>query len=411
MERTTVHWAWVVLATCFFNLFINYSIRLGYGTALPEMIKALDITRTQGGMIYNSYLIVYIILSPFAGKLTDRIGARAVITLFCILLGTGTFLMGTVEQFWTACLFYALVGAGASAMWTPVLALVQRWFGMRRRGMALGLVSTGYGLGFATTGKLFPLIVAALNWRYCWFFLGLAALVMVVANAFLLRSKPEDMGMHPWGEGKEPVVPAPSRRVAVPYSRTLGTQRFWLIGISYFFIAASLYMITTFIVDYANLELGIPYDRAASVVTVHGLCQVLGVLTIPMLSDYIGRRTTLLSSNLILACATTGIMLVGTNLSLVYIMVGIIGVFYGITFPMYGACAGDYFPREVMGTVIGMWTTCYGVGAIIGHLVAGRIRDVSQSFHPAFVVAVICAAMAALLMSLLRQPTGVDREV
>ena len=28
-------------------------------------------------------------------------------------------------------------------------------------------------------------------------------------------------------------------------------------------------------------------------------------------------------------------------------------IFYGVTFPIYGACAGDHFPRPLLGTVIG----------------------------------------------------------
>ena len=40
-STTPLHWAWVILAICFINLFINYSIRLGYGVVLPEMIRDL----------------------------------------------------------------------------------------------------------------------------------------------------------------------------------------------------------------------------------------------------------------------------------------------------------------------------------------------------------------------------------
>jgi sugar phosphate permease len=47
------------------------------------------------------------------------------------------------------------------------------------------------------------------------------------------------------------------------------------------------------------------------------------------------------------------------------VLVGTLAVFYGVIWPMYGACAGDYFPKEVMGTVIGAWTPFYGLGAIL----------------------------------------------
>ena len=121
-----IHWAWVILAVCFCNLFINYSIRLGYGVVLPEMIRDLEFSRTAGGSIYNAYLFVYLALTPFTGFLTDRLGARRVIAVCSLILGTGVLLMGTVRDLSDACLFYAIVGLGATGMWTPVITVVQR---------------------------------------------------------------------------------------------------------------------------------------------------------------------------------------------------------------------------------------------------------------------------------------------
>ena len=176
------HWAWVILAICFVDLFINYSVRLGYGVVLPEMIRTLGFGRTAGGSIYNSYLFAYIAVSPFTGYLTDRIGARRVITSCLLILGFAVFLLGTVHTLWSACIIYGFVGLGAAGLWGPVITLVQRWFAFHRRGFALGILGTGYGLGFATMGAVFPWIVANFNWRYAWFFLGGSALVMVAAN-------------------------------------------------------------------------------------------------------------------------------------------------------------------------------------------------------------------------------------
>ena len=74
--ESKIHWAWIVLATCFVNLFINYSARLGYGIILPEMIRTLEFARTAGGSIFNAYLLTYVSISPFTGYFTDRIGGR-----------------------------------------------------------------------------------------------------------------------------------------------------------------------------------------------------------------------------------------------------------------------------------------------------------------------------------------------
>ena len=99
----SLHWAWIILAVGFLNLFINYSVRLGYAVVLPVMIRSLELIRTAGGSIYNSYLLIYIALTPFTGILTDRFGARRVITCCCLVLGTGIVLMGTARGLWSAC--------------------------------------------------------------------------------------------------------------------------------------------------------------------------------------------------------------------------------------------------------------------------------------------------------------------
>lgn len=45
------NWAWIILGTCFVNLFTNYPVSLGYGIVLPDMIDDLGFSRTAGGSI------------------------------------------------------------------------------------------------------------------------------------------------------------------------------------------------------------------------------------------------------------------------------------------------------------------------------------------------------------------------
>ncbi|MBW1731581.1 MAG: MFS transporter [Deltaproteobacteria bacterium] len=401
LKRDPIHWAWIILATCFVNLFINYSVRLGYSVVLPEMIRDLGFNRTAAGSIFNAYLFSYIILTPLAGFLTDRLGARRVITTCTFILGAGVILMGTVKSLWTACIFYAMVGVGATGMWTPIITVVQRWFTTNRRGLALGILSTGYGLGFATMGVVFPWVVDHFSWRYSWYFLGAGALVMVALNAVFLRSSPESAGYAPWGQKAPPTLNRTDEKClskAVSLSILFREKTFWIIGLSYLFISYSLYGITTFMVDYAKYQLGLSLEKASLLATVHGICQVLGVLTILPLSDYIGRKRTIILSNSFITACLVGILLSGKSWIMLYFLIGIMAVFYGVTFPIYGACAGDYFPKEVMGTVIGAWTPFYGAGAISVHWVSGILRDTTGSYHQAFLINAVMAALALLLI-------------
>jgi MFS family permease len=98
-----------------------------------------------------------------------------------------------------------------------------------------------------------------------------------------------------------------------------------------------------------------------------------------------------------------GILIIGDSWQLLFVLIGCLAVFYGATFPIYGACAGDYFPRDVMGTVMGAWTPFYGIGAILTHWVTGMLRDSTGVYNHAFVINVVMSCLAVALMSLVRK--------
>jgi sugar phosphate permease len=400
-DRRKLHWAWIVLIVCFLDLYVNYSVRLGYGVILPEMMRGLDLSRTSGGTVYNAYLFTYIAVTPVTGYLTDLLGARRVITVCALILGAGALLMGAADGLGSACLAYGLAGLGATGMWAPVITVVQRWFAPARRGMALGILSTGYGLGFATLGAVFPLITTHFDWRYAWYFLGMGALVLVGANGLLLRSSPESAGYAPWGQkaaADGTLPPGPPVPRLDHLLRVFRERSFWLIGLSYFCIAHSLYGVTTFMVDYGEGEIGMPMDTASLLATVHGLAQIAGVLIILPLSDVVGRKRTITASNFCLTASVLGILLAESSWVLLFSFVGFMALFYGATFPVYGACAGDYFPRQFMGSVVGCWTFLFGLGAMTMHWIGGGLRDATGSYDLTFSVAASMAALAFVLI-------------
>jgi sugar phosphate permease len=408
-KRPAFHWAWMILGICFMNLFVNYSVRLGYGVIMPEMIRTQGFGRAAAATIINSFFFVYISIAPFAGYLTDRIGAKRVITISMLILSIGVVLMGTVQNLWMACIFFGLTGLGAAGLWAPILTLAQRWFAHHRRGFALGIISTGYGLGFATIGAVFPWIVERFNWRYAWFFLGSGALIMVIVNGLLVKSTPESAGLQPWGQkdttrGQNTGIQMPEKRM--PLTALFQNSRFWLIGFSYLAISYSLYGITTFMVDYAKYQLGLPLEKASLLATIHGICQIIGVLSILPLSDYLGRKTTIIIGNTFITAMLAGIVIAGNSWMALCILIGCMAIFYGAAFPMYGACAGDYFPKNIMATVIGAWTPLYGCGAILTHWSTGMLRDVTGIYNYAFIIYVVMGVLSIVLISLVKKQEG-----
>lgn len=271
--------------------------------------------------------------------------------------------------------------------------------------MALGFLSTGYGLSFATMGLLFPALVGSFSWRSCWYVLGIGTLIMALLNVIFLRSSPDELQISPWGGEGYKLTELSNRNTLLGekrFGKVFHSSQFWIIGVSYLFIACSNYIVTTFMVDYANTELGFNFNKASFLVTIRGLSQVVGVLTIPMISDRMGRKMTIAGSNLLIALGTIGLIVSSKELPILLMSIVVHGVFTGAVWPMYSACAGDYFRKEVIGTVIGAWTPFYGAGAILAHFTGGRIYDKTDSYQMAFFLAILLAILATFLILLVK---------
>ena len=400
-----IHWAWVILVTSFLTFFINYSIRIGaYSVLLPEMIKDLGINMTQAGMIRAGYFLTYILFSPLTGWLMDRFGGRLVISFFCLFLGTGTLLMGQASNLATAILFHAIMGIGAAAVWTPVSALIQKWFGGKKRGLALGILSPSYALGFGLMGILLPIIVKNYNWRMGWHLLGASGLILIAINFLFLRDDPEKLGLLPWGETSQSIPSPPLSETSFNYWDILKERTFWLIGASYLFISLAVYIVSDFIVTYGVVELKISYPAASTFISIMALTSIVGGFVFMTLSDYIGRARLLVIIHSLLALSIFFIILAKDNISLLWVGIGWFGFIYGPIFPMYAACARDYFPKEVAGTVIGLLTLFYGTGAMVGPIVGGHLTDLIGTFRWSFGIGALAALLASLIIGFLKRP-------
>ena len=399
-----IHWAWVVLGSSFMTLFITYSIRIGaYSVLLPEMIKDFRITKAEAGMIKSAFSVTYLLSAPIMGWLTDRIGGRKVISLFCLFLGGGTFLMGTAKNLSISVVYYCLVGIGAAATWVPIVTLIQNWFGEKKRGLALGILSPSYGIGFGLMGVILPVVVSEYHWRLAWFSLGLAGLLLVFLNGMLLRDHPGKMALSPWGElegGESKEITSPSPRMG--YVGVLRKGPFWIIGLSYFFISYGTYSLVDFIVTYGVMELNISYGLASFFITVIAFSGVIGGFLLMALSDIIGRKKSLVIIQSLAALSIVFIVIAGDRVPFLVVGLGWFGFLYGAIWPMYGACARDYFPREMTGAVFGGMTIFYGLGAMISPVLTGHLADITGTFRWSFGLGASTALIAALCIGLIR---------
>jgi MFS family permease len=313
--------------------------------------------------------------------------------------------MGTPSSLWQVCLFFGIVGAGSSAMWTPVVTLVQRWFGVKRRGAVLGILAVSYAIGYGVMGLLLPPLVAEYGWRSCWVILSILSFMMVPLNGFFLRTHPRELSLRPWGEESAPAGTADSQSqlTKVPYRDLLRLGNIWMGGLAYFFTGFTAYVVNLFIVTYANLELRFPFAQSASLASFIAFSGIPGALIIPVLSDYLGRKKCLVLLNLGFSAVILLLVWAGNSWPSLAAAACLYGVIYTSTWPMYAAAGSDFFPPGTTGSVLGFWTIFFGIGLILAPTVGGAIADWTGSFVQAFFVAAGTGVVAAFFISRFRK--------
>jgi sugar phosphate permease len=382
-----------IIIAGFFTVFIAFAVRYAYGLLLPHMLPSLAISKTQAGVIYSSYFIAYMVLSPILGFLSDRYDARLLLTLFVVILGIGACLMSYSSSVMTGSLFFMIAGIGHSACWAPVVALVQRWVSDKRRGTALAVTDLGSATGIAVWSATLPFIVTTYDWRAGWVSLGLFAFLVAGMNFLLVRNNPVEKS------SPQQSVPTSHTRepIRATYMALLQDVKFWLIALSYLAIAFSVLIPFTFLSTYAAHELKMPYESATRLITIIAIAGVFGKLVLGYLSDISGRIKVMMLCGALLAISSLGMAYFKGFLAL-SLFCAIFGIAYGAIWPVYAASATDYFSKKSAGSVVGLWTLYLGVGSVLSPIMAGWAIDITSNYFWAFFLALISAVMSFLLL-------------
>jgi OFA family oxalate/formate antiporter-like MFS transporter len=216
---------------------------------LPSGAKVpVEINGGQGAfLVYFSILTIAIVVSLmfFAGRLLAKYGSRVMLIVGGAIMTAGLALFATSTGNLTFYVAGALVGLGygmSIALVPP--ALINTWF-VARRGLVLGTVLAGTGVGGLIWAAIGPsLAQSSLGWRgVVWIMAASMALCTIVPALFLIRNKPADVGLVPYG-GETPQSAAggaPEAPQALPgftYKQAVKNSNFWIACVSFLMLGA-----------------------------------------------------------------------------------------------------------------------------------------------------------------------------
>jgi MFS family permease len=167
-----------------------------------------------------------------AGRVIDRFGSRAVLTVVSAALGAVVLWMSGAKGVAPVAVLITLTrGFGQSALSVISITIVGQWF-VRRLSLAMAVYTVVLSVGFMVA---FPLVGAAAieyGWRAAWTAVGLSLLLGLAPLAWLLvRRSPESCRLPPGGErpSEEGVAEASG---GYTLRQALATPAFWVFGLA-----------------------------------------------------------------------------------------------------------------------------------------------------------------------------------
>jgi MFS family permease len=395
-------YGWIVVAGAFLILFMAYGTQYAFGVFFAALVDEFGWSRASLSGVFSLYAFTYSVLAVVSGRLTDRWGPRAVISIGGVLLGLGLLAMSQVSALWQPYVCYGVVAAlGMSTAYVPCNATVAKWF-TRRRGLAIGLASAGGSLGTFVLPPVAHLVVSRLGWRWAYVVFGVAVLLALNAVAVLMRRDPETFGLAPDGDARP--GSAAARPEGWTTGRALRTRAFWLLFGVFGATWVAVFVPLVHLVPMAR-GLGIAPLLAATLVSALGAAALVGRLVMGGASDRIGRRPALAVALALQAAAFVGFAL-ARELPGLYAASLLFGFSYGASSTLFPAAVADYFGREQAATLAGLLFALAGSLAAWGPLAAGFIYDHAGDYQLAWWLSAGFNVLALILLVLARPPAG-----
>jgi MFS family permease len=398
--RAASSYGWIILTACALMIFVTYGLIYSYSIFFKPLADYFHWDRATVSLIYSLAVIIRGAAAIGTGWLADRYGARKIMVFCGLMMGAGFLLSSRVASLGQFFLTYAVIEAiGMSGIWGIGMAMVSRWF-TKNRGIALGIVASGSGLGTMLIIPGTERLINGVGWSQAFVVIGIAAGVLIVAAALFLRMPP---GSSPATE-KDAEHPARTGSDSPPgfsLGEALRDHRLFLIIASFlpFFFGTQIVMVH--LVNYAT-DMGIDPLVAATFVSVIGAVSIAGRLSTGAIAEKIG-----LYRSLILTCVfllLSFILLLFTRAPWsFYLFAVLFSVPYGGEVTLIPLMISKYFGTRAMATLMGVIVFTNGLGGALGPWIAGKFFDITGSYNGAFITGAVAALISVVAVLLLKR--------
>ena len=396
----------------------------------PILKNDYGFSTTETQIIFSTGLVTFALVMVMAGKLQVIHGPRKIALAGGILLGVGYMLASLVGGSFILMLITIGIigGAGIGLAYVVPIAVGIKWF-PDKKGLISGLAVAGFGFGATIWVKLAGswgnlLENAGLHTTY--FIYGVIFMIMVVLGSFFMVNPPEGYSPAGW-TAPEAKKGGPSGYNFTPRKlfRNRGAKKqFYMIWAMFIFGALAGLMvigvIKLFGIDalqasgnYTAAEASIIAGTAMAVF--YAIFNGIGRIVWGAIADKIGTKKSLMALFSFQALMMFTLFQMGGNEYTLYVASALIGFNFGGNFSLFPTTTAEFFGTKTVGQNYGYVFTAYGVGGVIGPIMAGVFKDAGatagvDAWYPAFIIAGVLCLVAVFLAYFLKVPNAPRRK-
>jgi OFA family oxalate/formate antiporter-like MFS transporter len=267
----------------------------------------------------------------------------------------------------------------------------------------LGITTSGITIGQIAIPLLAAHFITTYGWRSTYILLAVIVWISVIP-VVILKGRKSPQNITP--ESKAIVEEVNIMNVIKPKrwsaAEAIKTLPFWMLMVTGFVTAIGFYFIQVHIVAYAT-DLGIAGTSAAFILTVINVGSLAAQLLVWNLVTRIGSRFSVIICLALMALAL--FLLIGVQGLWIFCTIGaVFGLGFGGSTTIRMSMVSEFFGTRSVGIILGLVTTSWSIGGVVGPIFAGYIFDVSHSYNIAFLISGMLLAIGSISGFFLQAP-------
>ena len=391
---------WLILiASCFVTLCVGSL----YAWSVFASPMAAYLTELTGKEI-TSLAIVFTVANAVGpitmisgGFINDRIGPRWVLVAAGILFGAGMIGSGFATSVGMLIVTYGLgVGLGCGMAYGTIVSNAVKFF-PDKSGFAGGITTACYGGSSIIIPIIANAMLQTMHVTMAFKILGAVMGAIIILSSFVIEAAPQG-----FTAGMQQNVSSGTPAKDMNWRQMLGTKSFYLMLLTLTCGAFAGMMIISQASPIAQQMMGFTPARAAVVVSLLALFNMLGRLASGMLSDKLGALGTMRLTFAVSVLA--GVMLFfckeGIDL-LFYAGLALAGFGFGSIMGIYPGFTAKKFGRKYNSVNYGIMFIGFALAGILGPMIMNFLKGMTGRYQPAFLVAAALGVVGEILIALL----------